>query len=146
METKQLKKFKIFSLVITILLLINMVFTGILLGSYFSKKNEKTKYTLYIGTNDKDTYKMEKTYEECVSEVGKVCMKYTDGYTIYEANGYWKDEKSNITVEKTIACILEDIEKEKVYKICDEIIVSLNQYSILIETCNVMNAYYSTTK
>lgn len=150
MEVERKSKNKIFCIVITTLLAINMILSGVLLGfqisSNISKQNEQTKYTLYIGTNDKDTYKLEIPFEECLSKVTNICTKYTSGCTIYEANGYWKDEKDNITTERTIACILEDIILETVYKICDEVIVSLNQNSILIEQNSIYSSYYSSSK
>jgi hypothetical protein len=166
-ETNKNKKFHLFAIVFGVLLGINIVLSGVLLGLHIHSQNQsdkeiatlkeevsalkgndetKTKYTLYIGTNDKDTYTNVIPFDDCISKVTQICTKYTDGCTIYEATGYWKDEKSNITTEKTIACILEDITAEKVYKICDEVIVELNQNSILIETSNVITTFYSTKK
>ncbi len=104
----------------------------------------KTKYTLYIGTNDKDTYKPVMEFDKCIEKVTEICVKYTDGCTIYEANGYWKDEKGEITKEQTIVAILEDITLETVHKVCDDVIVALNQNSILIETSYVGTTFYST--
>lgn len=132
-----------------ILLTANLTTTGVLLGMQINtnigSNSLKTKYTLYIGTNDKDTYQPVMDFSDCVSKVTEICTKYTDGCTVYEAVGYWKDEKSEITKERTVACILEDIAKESVYKICDEAIIALNQNSILIETGNVTTTFYSST-
>ncbi len=149
MEQTQ-KKNKLFKIIISIIVGLNLVATCVLLGfkigdSVSSNNNsDVTKYTLYIGTNDKDTYKAEIPLETCLEKVTEICVKYTDGCTIYKATGYWKDEKGNITTEDTIACILEDIKVETVYKICDEVILALNQNSILIETSNVYTEFYST--
>lgn len=149
MDSKN-KKIKIFAIVISSLLLVNMCITGVLLGFQINNNivsnQYKTKYSLYIGTNDKDTYTQVIPFDTCLTKVTEICTKYTGGCTIYEANGYWKDDTSTITKEQSIVCILEDITKEKVYKICDEIIVELNQNSILIETQNVISTYYSTSK
>ena len=144
------KSNKIYKIIITVLVGLNIIVTGILTGfqikSCVENSAEKTKYTLYVGTNDKDTYKNEIPVETCVTKVTEICTKYTDGCTIYKAAGYWKDEKSAITKEETIVCILEDVKKETVYTICDEIIVVLNQNSILIETDNVVSTFYKSTK
>lgn len=149
MDSKN-KKIKIFAIVISSLLLVNMCITGVLLGFQINNNivsnQYKTKYSLYIGTNDKDTYTQVIPFDTCLTKVTEICTKYTGGCTIYEANGYWKDDTNTITKEQSIVCILEDITKEKVYKICDEIIVELNQNSILIETQNVISTYYSTSK
>ena len=144
------KSNKIYKIIITVLVGLNIIVTGILTGfqikSCVENSTEKTKYTLYVGTNDKDTYKNEIPVDTCVTKVTEICTKYTDGCTIYKAAGYWKDEKSAITKEETIVCILEDVKKETVYTICDEIIVVLNQNSILIETDNVVSTFYKSTK
>ena len=148
MEEKKVDGNKVFKWVIAILLGLNMVLTSILFGSFINNniqsKSETTKYTLYIGTNDKDTYKEEIPFDECMSKVTDICVEYTGGCTIFEATGYWKDDSNAITKERTIGCILEDIEKEIVYKICDKVIIALNQNSILIETNSVYSTFYSS--
>lgn len=143
-------KNKVLMIIMLVVIAVNVVFTGVIFGFQIKNMNianqQITKYSLYIGTNDKDTYIEEIPFDECLTKVTEICTKYTDGCTIYEANGYWKDETSTITKERTIACILEDIELNNVYKICDEVIVALNQNSILIETSNVVTTFYSTDK
>ncbi len=148
MEKKKLSKTGLCLTIFGVLLAANLATTGVLLGTQINASNAsnslKTKYTLYIGTNDKDTYLPVMEFSDCVSKVTEICTKYTDGCTIYEATGYWKDEKSEITKERTVACILEDIVKENVYKICDEAIAALNQNSILIETDSITTTFYSS--
>ncbi len=147
MVEKKVDGNKVFKVIIGVLVGLNLVLTSILFGSFISKnvqsKTETTKYTLYIGTNDKDTYKEEIPFDECISKVTDICIEYTGGCTIFEATGYWKDDNNVITKERTIGCILEDIEKEIVFKICDDVIVALNQNSILIETNSVYSTFYS---
>ncbi len=147
METKAENKNRIFKIIVSIVVGINLVLTGILLAFQIKgnveKSSQMTKYTLYIGTNDKDTYKQEIDYDVCVTKVRDICVKYTSGCTLFEATGYWTDEKDNITEEKTIGCILEDIVLDTVYKICDEVLVALNQNSILIETNSISTQFYS---
>ncbi len=150
MEIKKVDKNNIFKIVVSIAVGINLVLTGILLAFQIKRNIEEssrmTKYTLYIGTNDKDTYKQEIKYDVCVTKVRDICVKYASGCTLFDATGYWTDEKSNITEEKTIGCILEDIVLDTVYKICDDVLVALNQNSILIETDNVSAQFYSGKK
>ena len=149
MEKKRYGKLGLILTVFGVLLGANLAVTGVLLGMQIRASDEasslKTKYTLYIGTNDKDTYKAEIPFDECLAKVTSICVQYTDGCTIYEANGYWKDEKNAITKERTIVCMLEDIISETVYKICDEVIEALNQNSILIESGNVATTFYSSS-
>lgn len=150
----KLSKGKIGFIVVASLLGVNLVATGVLIGNQVNlnnqinslKKEEMTKYTLYIGTNDKDTYQPVMEFDACLAKVTEICTKYTDGCTIFEANGYWKDDTGAITKERTIGCILEDITIEKVHSICDETIIALNQNSILIETSGITTTFYSGNK
>ncbi len=147
MEKESLKKFKIFGIIISILLGCNLITTGVLLSNQIITNNvskeEITRYTLYIGTNDKDTYTQLIPFDTCVNKVRDICLKYTGGCTLYIGNGYWLDDNNKPTKEETIICVLEDISLENVHKICDEVIKELNQNSILIESDNVKNTYYS---
>lgn len=103
----------------------------------------KMQYVMYVGTNDKDTYKAEHTEEEAKNIVDEVCLKYFDGYTLQEATGSWKDEKDNTTHEYTLVCYFDDVDEETVYKAADELIKELNQNTILIEKTPVEMEYYS---
>ena len=105
--------------------------------------NIKTQYVMYIGTNDKDTYKPKFTNEEAFEIVDKICLKYFEGYTIQEATGSWIDEKNNPTHEYTIVCIFDDADRDMVYKTADEILEVLNQNTVLIETSEITIDYYS---
>ena len=103
-----------------------------------------TQYVMYVGTNDKDTYQPEHTHEEAHAIVDAVCLKYfPDGYTLQEATGAWTDDKNNITHEYTLVCYFDGAERENVYKAADEVIVALNQSSVLIEQDNISIDYYS---
>ncbi len=101
-----------------------------------------SQYVMYVGTNDKDTYKPEHTQEEAREIVDKICLKYFEGYTIQEATGAWTDEKKNITHEYTIVCYFDDADKETVYKAADDVIRELNQNTVLIEQDNIQMEYY----
>lgn len=101
------------------------------------------QYVMYVGTNDKDTYKPEYTQEEARDIVDRVCLRYFGGYTLQEAGGVWTDEKQNITHEYTLVCYFDDADKETVYKAADELIKKLNQNTILIEEGEITIDYYS---
>ncbi len=106
-------------------------------------ESEKTiQYVMYIGTNDKDTYEPKYTQEEAREIVDKICLSNFEGYTLQEATGSWVDEKNNITHEYTIVCYFDGADKETVYKTADEIIVALNQNTVLIERSEIDMDYY----
>ena len=104
---------------------------------------EQTKYVLYIGTNDKDTYQQEIPYDQCVQKVTEICTRYVGGCTLSEANGYWTDDSGEITKEQSIECVLEDVTEDQVHQIADEVLKELNQNSILIETQGVTSEFYA---
>ncbi|MCR5121991.1 MAG: hypothetical protein K6B74_06185, partial [Ruminococcus sp.] len=103
-----------------------------------------SQYVMYIGTNDKDTYKPEHTQDEAMKIVDEICLKYFDGYTLQEATGSWKDEKDIITHEYTIVCYFDDADKKTVYQAADDIIAALNQNTVLIEEDDIIIDYYSS--
>ncbi len=149
------KNNKLFKILVSCVVAVNFVLTIVLLCVVVSNKNTSNsntnnetniKYTLYVGTNDKDTYEPVADIDTCITKVTEICVNYTSGCTIYQANGYWKDESNAITVEKTIVVILEDVEETIVYSICDDIIKELNQNTVLVEKEGITQEFYSTSK
>ena len=104
------------------------------------------QYVMYIGTNDKDTYKPEHTQEEALQIVDEICLKYFDGYTLQEATGSWTDETGTPTHEYTLVCYFDAADEKTVYKAADEIIKELNQNTVLIEKAEIEMDYYSGDK
>ncbi len=144
MENKRTKGFGIILALIVALLICNLIATGVLLGAQRNQNESgQTKYTLYIGTNDKDTYRQEIPFDECRRIVTEICARHTGGCTLSDAAGFWTDDSGAITSEQTIQCVLEDITEEKVLAIADEVIAALNQNSIMIETQQVSTLFYS---
>ncbi len=144
MKNIQDKVFKIvLSTLVGITFVLSLVSLIITVNNKNNTKTEETKYTLYVGTNDKDTYKPVYEFDVCKEKVTTICVKYTSGCTVSEATGYWTDDDNNITLERTVVVILEDITLETVHKICDDIIKELNQNSILVETNSITKEFYS---
>ncbi len=104
----------------------------------------QTKYTLYLGMNDKDTNQPTYGLSEAKQVMFMIVQKYTGGCTFYEAEGCWyDDEKQAMLSEKTLVCVLLDTEPEAVKSIMDEAVTTFNQSSILLETEEVRGAFYS---
>ena len=100
------------------------------------------QYVMYIGTNDKDTYKQEIPTDEAKKIVDEICLSHFDGYTIQEASGAWKDETDTITHEYTIVCYFDGADSETVHKVADEVIEKLNQNTVLIEKDDINMEFY----
>ena len=100
-------------------------------------------FVMYVGTNDKDTYKQEIPTEEAKKLVDEICLKYFEGYTIQDAVGAWTEDTGAVTHENSIVCYFDFADEETVHKAADEILKALNQSSVLIEKDTLQMEYYS---
>lgn len=101
------------------------------------------KYVLYIGTNDKDTYTQQIPLDEAEQIVNEICSKYVEGYTVQQAEGGWVDESGVLTKEQTLVYSFDAVQEEDIIAIMDEVLVQLNQASILVERQDLTYCYYS---
>lgn len=104
---------------------------------------ETGKYMLYIGTNDKDTYTQLIPLEEAKAIVNEICSRYVSGYTVQTAEGGWVDETGTLTQEQTLVYSFDAVAEADVLAIMDEVLVALNQNSILLEKQALTYCYYS---
>lgn len=105
-------------------------------------KLDSVKYIMYIGTNCKDTYSQLIPTEEAINIVNEICARHIGGYTVHQASGGWIDEQGILTQENTLVYTLMGIDEKKVMAIMDEVLVALNQNSILLERQAVSSTYY----
>ena len=100
------------------------------------------KYTLNIGLNDKDSMAQEiSKIESCSRIIESLNESLIDGYTIYNANGFYTHENGTQVNEKTIVVDIVNEKKEKILKACDSIKKKLNQESILIQEQNIESMF-----
>ena len=97
------------------------------------------KYTFYVGTFDKDTFKREKK----ISEFKQVFDRVFEMYTLQQAQGrYVMQSNSKVISEPTfIVTYFVDDEEIDLHWIADILKGELNQESILIEFDNVGELY-----
>ena len=120
--------------------------TWSLIRSYTIDEQE-LEYTIYIGTNDKDTFQLEIPLDEARSIIYNTMINYfSDGFTMHDANGVWKDENNAITLEYTFVCIIENADIDEIHKAADELILKLDQNSILIVSNRVEKVDFYTGK
>ena len=91
------------------------------------------KFTLYCGLNDRTTKRQEIATLEAAKIVQNACLRYTDGATIFEADGIYKHEDGSFVVEKTLRVELLFATAESVRKIADAIKTALNQEAIAVQ-------------
>ena len=107
------------------------------------KVSNQKKYTMYLGTNDKDTLKQELPTETIREQMHEICMRHADGYTVSIMEGYYRDGAGNPTHEVTLVYVFFDTSLESVKKIMDEAQVKFNQSSILLEESKSKSVFYS---
>lgn len=107
------------------------------------KVSNQKKYTMYLGTNDKDTLKQELPTETIREQMHEICMRHADGYTVSIMEGYYRDGAGNPTHEVTLVYVFFDTPLESVKKIMDEALVKFNQSSILLEESKSKSIFYS---
>jgi len=101
------------------------------------------QYVLYLGTNDKDTNEPVFAPEEAKSKLKDILINYMGGYTIQEANGGWIDDDGTEYQEYTLVIYLSDTSEEDVHALCDTLIDTFNQSSILIQMNKTKTEFYS---
>ena len=108
--------------------------------------SRQKKYTIYLGTNDKDTLKPEIPLETIRAQMHEICIKYVDGYTVSVADGFYRDGDGNITHEVSLVYVFIDVPIDSVQKIMDEALAKFNQSSILLEVNRERGTFYSGDK
>ena len=101
------------------------------------------QFTLYLGTNDKDTNKPVYSKDECKERAKAILMDKFGGYTIQEAEGGWKGDDGKEYQEYTLVIYLSDTDIDTVHDAADELIKEFNQSSVLINTSTVETEFYS---
>lgn len=128
---------------ILITLLIVLTLPGCAAQEKASLANQSEfKYNMYVGLNDKDTYKQIISDDEAQKIVSDICLKYLDGYTVTKRQGVYKDEKGIVTQENSLVYEFYFATDEKIKSIMDEALVKLNQNSILVEKAKVDYNFY----
>lgn len=108
--------------------------------------SRQKKYTIYLGTNDKDTLKPEIPLDTIRAQMHEICIKHVDGYTVSVADGFYRDGDGNITHEVSLVYVFIDVPIDSVQKIMDEALAKFNQNSILLEVNKERGTFYSGDK
>ena len=101
------------------------------------------QYVLYLGTNDKDTNEPVFAPEEAKQVLKKMLISRMGGYTIQEANGGWIGDDGTEYQEYTLVIYLSDTNLKDVHALCDELIVTFRQSSVLIQMNETTTEFYA---
>ena len=92
---------------------------------------DDTSYCIYVGLTDKNQNRQIVDYNVAKEIIKTICISQSAGYTIYEANGGYK-ENNIIHTENTIVLEMDRIDEETLYKVADEIKRRLSVHSVMI--------------
>lgn len=92
-----------------------------------------TKFTLYMGLNDKDSKRQQISTLEAYKIVSNLVAKEFNGGTIYEADGVYRHEDGTIVIEKTLKIELLFAEQKDVKDFCETLKRIFNQESIAVQ-------------
>ena len=101
------------------------------------------QYVLYLGTNDKDTNKPVFEPEEAKAKLKGILIDFMGGYTIQDANGGWIGDDGTEYQEYTLVVYLSDTTEDQVHALCDTLIDTYNQSSVLIQMNKTKTEFYS---
>ncbi|MCL2216014.1 MAG: hypothetical protein FWB91_03220 [Defluviitaleaceae bacterium] len=100
------------------------------------------RHVLYIGLNDRYTYYQIIPTEEAVEIVTEIVARHVSGWTMSMAQGGWIDEHGILTQEYSMVWTFIGAEEEDIRGIMREVLVALNQNSILVERSDVTSVFY----
>lgn len=101
------------------------------------------KITLHIGLNDRNTYQQELSAEQAQQIIADACLNHVQGFTLYPSFGQYLDSTGKRTQENGFIVEFYGADQAAVARIMDELLVKLNQESILYENTAVRFSFYS---
>jgi hypothetical protein len=96
------------------------------------------KFTIIAGLNDKDTKKQEITTNEAYNKIIKVLHNNSvEGATFTECKGLYIHQNGEAVFENSIKIELLFIAEPTAKKICEELKITLNQESVVLEVIDI---------
>lgn len=95
-------------------------------------KNKIIKYSLYLGLNDKDTKTQKIDTLEAYKILCNLLKSYNvEGFTVYNAHGFYVHDDGSFTVENTLKVELMFIDEITIDNIIKQLKIIFNQESII---------------
>ena len=94
---------------------------------------EISKFTLFVGLNDKDSKQQELTTVDAYKIVSNIITSKFEGGTISEATGIYKHHDGTFTTETTLRIELLFAPAEQVREMVAELKTVLNQEAIAVQ-------------
>ena len=100
-----------------------------------------TKYTLYIGLNDKVTKQQNIDTLEASKIVQNVLTEKTGGGTIFNATGVYKHDDGTVIIENTLRVEIVAAAVDAVRAAIEIIKTALNQESVILQTEKIQSVF-----
>ena len=95
-------------------------------------KNKIIKYSLYVGLNDKDTKTQKIDTLEAYKILCNLLKSYNiEGFTVYNAHGFYVHDDGTFTTENTLKIELMFINEKTVDDIIKQLKIIFNQESVI---------------
>lgn len=96
------------------------------------KNNKMIKYSLYLGLNDKDTKTQKIDTLEAYKMLCNIIKRYNiEGFTVYNANGFYVHQDGTFTVENTLKVELMFVDSKTIDELIKECKIVFNQECII---------------
>jgi hypothetical protein len=92
------------------------------------------KSVFYIGCNDKETMKQEKTSDKIQETILEIFLEKYQGFTILPCQGVYTMESGQIVIEKSFQVVVYFSDSESDLAIVEKLKQALNQESIAVES------------
>ena len=96
-----------------------------------------TKYTMYIGLNDKDSKHQEISTLDAYKIASNLAVVHLGFATITEARGVYTHDDGTIVEEVTLRCEVTNVKLENIKAFCLAVKDALNQESVALEKTEV---------
>lgn len=97
-----------------------------------NKENKIVKYSLYLGLNDKDTKTQKIDTLEAYKILCNLLKSYNiEGFTVYNAHGFYVHDDGSFTTENTLKIELMFIDEITIDNIIKQLKIIFNQESII---------------
>lgn len=140
--------------VLTVLVIVSLAANAVLFALHFGETarnqvdssalpyEETVRYTMYIGTNEQDTNEPMASREAAKALVDEICIEHTASFTSMYAQGTWLSPEGAVFEEETLVYVFYGADEGVIMDIMDDVLVALDQYSILVEASTGSYALY----
>ena len=109
-----------------------------------NKENKIIKYMLYLGLNDKETKVQKIDTLEAYKIICNIAKSLSiEGFTIYNAQGFYIHNDGNISIENTLKIELMFVDETIINKLIEKLLIIFNQETIIKQTETVSSQLIS---